>query len=156
MRLLLHAVTTLASGLVVTGLRGQPAVRLEQSDLVAWATCFSDEAEAFGRADLLEHHGIISRLAVEIAGVLPARFPTWFPDDAVLRTEIERRQASLIDALERVRGRAEIAVTAMWIATARASPALAATPAAGTCSVDSRRCWVRIEGERRLRPWPTT
>jgi len=131
MRLLLHAVTTAdAGGPLPTGLRGQQCVCVEVAALVAWATPFLDApAEPFGRVDLLEHHAIVSSLATELDGVLPARFPTWLADEDALRGELESRQADFVEALERVRGRVEIAVTAVWTAAPDAiPPPEAATP----------------------------
>jgi hypothetical protein len=130
MRLLLHAIGTAdAGGPVLTGLQSQPGVRLEEADLAAWATVFAEVAQPFGRADLLEHHAIVSRLATELPSVLPARFPTSLADEAALRAVLARRQSDLIEALERVRGRAEVAVTALWTAASEdRPPPEAATP----------------------------
>jgi len=115
MRLLLHAVTT-ADGTEAspTGLRDQPCVRVAMNGLAAWATQFSEAPVTFGRADLLEHHALVSRLSADHAGVLPARFPTWLADAQALRAELERRQADFAAALERVRERVEIAMTVLW------------------------------------------
>src|ERR1700737_4673218 len=123
MRLLLHAVTTAeAAGPVAAGLRGKPLVRVEKSGVAAWATLFAEAPEPFGRTDLLHHHELVSRIAREHIGVLPARFPTWLADEDTLRSELERRRGALVEALERVRGRVEIAVTAVWTAAQDETP----------------------------------
>src|SRR5712692_1193299 len=129
-RLLLHAVTT-ADGAEAspTGLRDQPCLRVAMNGLAAWATQFSEAPVTFGRTDLLEHHAIVSRLSAEHAGVLPARFPTWLADTEALRGELERRQADFAAALERVRGRVEIAMTVLWTSLPEhETPPEAATP----------------------------
>ncbi len=95
------------------GLRGQPLIVVRHADLAAYASSFGAPAENFGRADLIAHHEIISRLAAEM-DVLPARFPTWLADEEALRRELDRRRGDLGEALARVRGRVELAVTAIW------------------------------------------
>ena len=47
-------------------------------------------------------------------GVLPVRFGTVFGDEHALRTELVRREDALAAALERVRGKVELAVRALW------------------------------------------
>jgi hypothetical protein len=114
MRLLLHAVTTTEpAALSPIGLRGQPLIVVRHAEMSAYASRFDAPVEHFGRADLLAHHDIVSALSAQI-DVLPARFPTWLADEQALRGELERRQADFGAALERVRGRVEIAVTALW------------------------------------------
>jgi hypothetical protein len=106
-------------------------VVIRQADLAAYATSFEAPAEPFGRAELLDHHAIIVGIAGQAASILPARFPTWLADGETLRRELLRRQAEFVEALERVRGRAEIAVTAVWTAASAAgelAPVEAATP----------------------------
>jgi hypothetical protein len=94
----------------------------------AYATRFDAPTDTFGRADLLAHHDIISGLAAHM-DVLPARFPTWLADEDALRSELERRRADLVEALERVHGRVELAVTALWTAAPEdLPPPRAATP----------------------------
>ena len=129
MRLLLHAVAT-ADGAEPSrlGLRGQPLIVVRHAELSAYASRFDAPAENFGRADLLTHHDIISCLAAQV-DVLPARFPTWLADEKAMRRELDRRRGDLVEALERVRGRVELAVTAVWTAPAdELPPPEAATP----------------------------
>jgi hypothetical protein len=129
MRLLLHAVATAeAAAVPPTGLRGQPLRVVRQADIFAYASCFDAPAEHFDRADLLAHHAIISGLAAH-TDVLPARFPTWLADEEAMRGELGRRQSDLVEALERVRGRVEIALTAIWTSPVEnETPPEAATP----------------------------
>src|SRR6266851_9136211 len=129
MRLLLHAVTT-ADGVWASpmGLRGQPLIVVRHAEVAAYASRLDAPAENFGRADLLAHHDIISGLAAQM-DVLPARFPTWLADEEAIRRELDRRRGDLIGALERVRGRVELAVTAVWTAAPDDKPSPeAATP----------------------------
>jgi hypothetical protein len=128
MKLLVHALTTaevLAE--IPSGLRAQVLVRIDEDWVTAWATQFAQVSAEFGRADLLEHHQIVSRLHAQLEGCLPARFPTWVADEEALRADLRRRQAELSRALERVRGLCELAITPVWTA-----PALEETPAEAT------------------------
>ncbi len=129
MRLLLHAVAT-ADGAEPShlGLRGQPLIVVRHAELSAYASRFDAPAENFGRADLLTHHDIISCLAAQV-DVLPARFPTWLADEEAMHAELDRRRDDLVGALERVRGRVELALTAIWTAApGELPPPAAATP----------------------------
>jgi hypothetical protein len=115
-RLLLHAITTVDPNPPdkndAAGLGGRRLTHITAGDLVAWASEFDDQpsADQFTRADLLEHHDIISRLHARLQACLPARFATWLTDDA----DLLRRAEPLTAALERVRDRSELAVTALW------------------------------------------
>jgi hypothetical protein len=114
MRLLLHAITTSEEAAVYpAGLRAQPLIVVPHAGLCAFASRFDAPPENFGRADLLAHHDLISGLATQL-DVLPARFPTWLADEDTVRHELQCRQGDLRKALERVRGRVELAVTALW------------------------------------------
>jgi gas vesicle protein GvpL/GvpF len=131
MRLLLHAIATSEAAAVPSaGVRGQPLIVVRHGELSAYASCFDAPAKPFGRADLLDHHDIISGLAAHLDTLLPARFPTWFADEQALRAELDRRQSDLLGALERVCGRVEIALTAMWTSAQHedVAPPAAATP----------------------------
>jgi hypothetical protein len=129
MRLLLHAVaTTEPAALSPIGLRDQPLIVVRHAEMSAYASRFEAPVEHFGRADLLAHHAIVSGLSAQI-DVLPARFPTWLADEDALRAELERRQMDFGAALDRVRGRVEIAMTVMWTTLPESeTPPEAATP----------------------------
>ena len=64
--------------------------------------------------DMLEHHRVVQELHEHFSACLPARFPTYVEDAETLRTLLTDREEALCAALERVRGRSELAVTAMW------------------------------------------
>jgi hypothetical protein len=64
--------------------------------------------------DMLEHHRVVQELHERFSACLPARFPTYVEDAETLRTLLTEREEALWAALERVRGRSELAVTAMW------------------------------------------
>jgi hypothetical protein len=91
-----------------TGLRGQPLVALRQGELIAWAT--EMPGADWTRADLLAHHAIVERIFASAEACLPARFGTPVTIDL-----LQQRYADLVGALERVRGRTELAVTATWL-----------------------------------------
>jgi Gas vesicle synthesis protein GvpL/GvpF len=139
--LLLHAITSPEAGITSpAGLRGHPLVCAQKEGLAAWATAFPDEPEQLTRADLLAHHELVSRLDEQLDGTLPARLPTWISDlDALERLLVARRDA-LSANLERVRGRTELAVTALWMAAeAETLSAEASTSGPGTRYLLQRR-----------------
>lgn len=65
-------------------------------------------AVAPSEAAVLAHARVVEQLLERNETVLPVRFGTGFSDEHVLRTQIEERAAPFRDALERLRGRAEI------------------------------------------------
>jgi len=124
--------------------------RVDAAAVAAWATSVAEPDPRFGRTDLLEHHQIISRLHQQVDACLPARFPTWYTDEAALQREIVGRQDQLGVALDVVRGRCEVAVTVLWTDAAEAlTPALAATP--GTRYLLERQQAVAGADHRRAR-----
>jgi hypothetical protein len=90
----------------VAGLRGSALSSVTVEGLRAW-TSEVDEG-SWTREDLLAHHAVVSRLADVAETCLPARFGTQL-SEALLAA----RQDELLAALERVRGRAELAVTVL-------------------------------------------
>jgi hypothetical protein len=121
-RLLLHAITSPEAIVVIrSGLRGQPLVRVDADGLAAWVTEVSATDAGWARADLLEHHDIISHLHERLEATLPSRFPTWSDDESSLRADIEQRRKVLHEALERVRGRSEVALTVVWTSPSEAA-----------------------------------
>jgi hypothetical protein len=82
-------------------------VTVREGELTAWATDI--EALEWTREDLLAHHAIVERIFSVANACLPARFGT-----PVTPKLLAERYADLVSALERVAGRAELAVTAVW------------------------------------------
>jgi hypothetical protein len=114
--LLLHAITPLeAADTPLAGLRGQPLVRVEEQGLAAWATEFRETPDQLTRADLLSHHDLVTCLHEQLDAALPARFPTWVADVEGVRHILRSRRAELATSLDRVRGRAELSVTVVWL-----------------------------------------
>jgi gas vesicle protein GvpL/GvpF len=124
---LLHAITSADDGSgppTLDGLRGQRILSLREDVLIVWATEFSVRPDVFGREDMLQHHAIVSSIHGHVDACLPARFPTWL-DAAALH----RRAQALKGALDRVRGRSELAVTVLWLEPeSSAGPPEATTP----------------------------
>ena len=117
MPLLLQAITPRLADLsadAVAGLRGLPLIRVDADDVTAWATVMPESVGAFTRGDLEGHHRVVSDVFALVDGCLPARFPTTLADETALRALLLRRHAGLQSALERVRGCAELALTATW------------------------------------------
>jgi hypothetical protein len=73
-----------------------------------------DPGQKFDRAAMLAHHDLIARLHARSEACLPARFPTLLDDGAAIRALLERKEPELVATLQRVRGRSELAVTALW------------------------------------------
>ncbi|HEY3063969.1 MAG TPA: GvpL/GvpF family gas vesicle protein [Chloroflexota bacterium] len=93
------------------------------------SACATDwDQRPLTRAEMLAHHGLVSRLHVEHEACLPARFPTVVADAAALRALLVRREPELLGNLERVRGRTELAVTAVWTQQSAAEPMASTTP----------------------------
>jgi hypothetical protein len=78
---------------------------------------------------LWAHERVVEALMAEGAA-LPMRFGTRLPHDGAVRAALGARREPLLDALDRVRGRVELAVRAVGPAAA-AEPASAPAPAAG-------------------------
>ncbi len=89
------------------GLRGRPLIALRERDLKAWLTEMDDEA--WTRDDLMAHHAVVTALDAAANGCLPARFATHVSEDL-----LRQRYDALSEALSRVEGRSELAVTAVW------------------------------------------
>jgi hypothetical protein len=153
--LLLHAIGPAESGAPpASGLRpAWPLRALTAVDLTAWASLVDpppgrheglarpalvDVRPRLGRDDLLAHHRLAEQALA--AGVcLPARFPTWLADEAALRELLERRRADLLAAIQRVRGRVELAVTVTWNTQLAASPSPEVATSPGTRFLEERR-----------------
>ena len=126
MTLVAHAVARAPRPAVETrGLRDRPLVWSEIDGIGVWSTDW-DSAMTFETADLMEHHRVVERLcAAETC--LPMRFGTVFASDEGARAALLPRTAELREALERVAGKSELAVTLLW----KEHPAPARTPAEG-------------------------
>jgi hypothetical protein len=77
---------------------------------------------------MLAHHEVVARLHEAHDACLPARFPTRLADSDALRQLLLKREKPLLAALERVRGRAELAITAVWTAEPATEPMPETTP----------------------------
>lgn len=65
-------------------------------------------------ADPAEHHRRITLLHERFSACLPARYGSRLEDAAALRRRLTDKQEQLYAALERVRGRCELAITGVW------------------------------------------
>ncbi len=96
-------------------------VHVEAASLRAFASC-SEVKTTLGRGELLEHHRIVHELHWRTRACLPVRFPTWFDSEAAVRTSLEHREPELGAALERIRDRAELALTVVAAALDEREP----------------------------------
>jgi hypothetical protein len=119
MSLLLHAI-------LAHDVRAPELTVVATERLVGVASAWDDEP--LGRGDMLAHHEVVARLHDTHEACLPARFPTRLADADALRQLLLKREQPLLGALERVRGRAELAVTVLWTALPTVEPMPATTP----------------------------
>jgi hypothetical protein len=96
------------------GLRGRPVCRIESASLAAVTSAWAEEpGRSFAREDLLAHHRVVQAIT-ETGACLPVRFATWIASKDAVAALLTERQDELQAALERVRGRKELAVTLLW------------------------------------------
>ena len=98
---------------LLRGLRDQALVRIESGTLVAHATCWQSQSRELEQQDLLAHHALIDQLHAGEGACLPARFPTWIEDEHSVQETLEKRSTEFHQALEKIRGRVELAITAL-------------------------------------------
>lgn len=96
----------------VTGLAGAALEGVRGGGLVAVASRHTDDCEASDVEALWAHETVVERLMARRA-VLPMRFGSRFGDVAALHHALTGRHDELLAALDRVRGRVELAVRAV-------------------------------------------
>jgi hypothetical protein len=113
MTLVAHAIAR-GSGQPIdaVGLRGRPLVWTDVDGIGLWSTNWN-ASESFGRDDLMRHHAVVEHIhAVQAA--LPVRFGTTFADPAAARASLAAKRAALLNALDVVDGKSELALTLLW------------------------------------------
>jgi hypothetical protein len=116
----------------VGGLAEAPLEGIAEGRLLAVVSRHEQLPEEPALDALWAHERVIETLMAERA-VLPMRFGTRFPDPGGVRAALAAREELLLDALDRVRGRVELAVRAIQpAAEAEGASAPAAAPAAAT------------------------
>jgi hypothetical protein len=95
-----------------TGLAGAPLEGVCEGSLLAVLSRHVDPAQTSGVDALWKHEHVVERLMADRA-VLPMRFGSQLAGDAALRRALASRHDELLSALDRVRGRVELAVHAM-------------------------------------------
>ena len=116
MRLLLHAITPLPESAAALGdFRAHALTRIDVDQISAWATPLSEEEDAFTRDDLLAHHRQVEAIFAHVESILPAQFATLLASEDELCDRLTSQREPLLAQLERVRGSAELAVTALWM-----------------------------------------
>ena len=149
MTLLAHAIAASPpAALPHDGLRGRPLAWSEAGDLGLWSTEWAPDIK-LERPDALEHHRVVERICAA-QPCLPVRFGTAFatPDDA--RASLDKRSAALHEALARVAGKSELALTLLW----REPSAVAGIPSVtgpGRQYMEIRRAEFAARGARRAR-----
>jgi hypothetical protein len=147
--LLAHAIAASpAAALPGEGLRGRHLAWFEAGDLGVWTTEWSPEI-ALERDDALEHHRLVERICAA-QPCLPVRFGTAFATAEEARASLDKRAVALREALARVAGKTELALTLLWReAPASQTTELAAGP--GRRYMESRRAEFAIKDARRAR-----
>jgi Gas vesicle synthesis protein GvpL/GvpF len=134
--LLLHAILpTEAAAPPDAGLRGWPLRVVHANGLSAWATECVEQPFSPRRDDLLAQHALLEQA---LGVCLPVRFPTWLPDKHAVRDLLQQRRAALLAALERVRGRVELAVTVTWDQQPLAAPTAVVATSPGRRFLEQR------------------
>jgi hypothetical protein len=93
----------------VSGLGGAPLVGIADGPLLAVATRHHDVPDDAGVDALWTHQRVIEAVGLERA-VVPVRFASRHGDAEHVRAALAERRDALLAALERVRGRVEVAV----------------------------------------------
>jgi hypothetical protein len=101
----------------VAGLDGAPLEAIVEGLLLAIVSRHEQAPAEPALSALLAHERVVEALMAQRA-VLPLRFGTRFPDTGDLQVVLAERRRALVDALDRVRGRVELAVRAMRPAAA--------------------------------------
>jgi gas vesicle protein GvpL/GvpF len=113
--LLAHAIAAAPpAALREEGLRGRPLAWSEaaQSGLGLWSTEWAPNIK-LERPDALEHHRLVERIC-SAQPCLPVRFGTAFESSEAARASLNKRAAALREALGRVAGKSELALTLLW------------------------------------------
>ncbi len=97
----------------VVGLDGRAVERVTEGRLTAFVTRDMERPPEPTPATLGAHDEVVMSLMVDGA-VLPMRFGTVLRDDADIRAVVRDRADELVQALDRVRGRVELGVRAVW------------------------------------------
>lgn len=107
-----YAIGEATSGEGATGLDGRPVEPVTEGRLTAFVTR-DIEAPSPDPGSLLAHDEVVMSLMTN-AALLPMRFGTVLRTDADVRAVIRDRTSELMRTLDRVRGRVELGVRAVW------------------------------------------
>jgi len=147
--LLAHAIAAAPPALVAPdGLRGRPLAWSEAGDLGLWATEWAPDLK-LERPDALEHHRLVERICAA-QPCLPVRFGTAFATSADARASLDKRAAALHEALGRVAGKSELALTLLWRGAA-VPPATPSAAGPGRQYMEARRAEFAAREARRAR-----
>jgi len=100
------------------GVAGLPVIWIECGRHGAWASVLSASAAPAGRlragrADLLRFHQVVEAIDA-MQACLPVRFGTIVASVEELQAALAAHGPAMARALDRVRGRCEVAITALW------------------------------------------
>jgi hypothetical protein len=143
-----HGIVRTPSTVGGAGLRGEPLIVCSAAGLWLWATD-ADESWTLGRPDALEHHAIVERICA-LGPCLPLRFGTLFARREGAEAVLVARANALREALDRVAGKTELALTLVWREAAPV-PAPGGGGGPGRRFLEQRRDAQVVRDQRRAR-----
>jgi hypothetical protein len=148
--LVIHAIAQAPFADPPAGLGGAPLRWISAGRLGLWATEAS--AEGLDREQAFDHHRVVEAIAARSA-CLPMRFGQRAADERSAAALLGVREAELLDLLERVGGKREIAVTLLWAGAlpqeGRGHAAASAATTPGRRFLDGRRAAFAADAGRR-------
>lgn len=109
----LYALLDAPAAEMPAGAFGEQLVQIDLGGVVAVAGAVETEPTA-DEAAALAHAGVVEALASRADALLPSRFGAGFADAALLARAVEQERDRLAQALERVRGCAELGLRALF------------------------------------------
>ena len=151
MTLLAHAIAAAPPALLSPdGLRGRPLAWSEAAaGLGLWSTEWTPDMK-LERPDALEHHRLVERICAA-QPCLPVRFGTAFANVDAARASLDKRADALHEALTRVSGKSELALTLLWLEPQVPAGAPDPVTAPGRRYMEERRAELNAREARRAR-----
>ena len=109
---------------IESGLEGAPLASLSYQEIAAVVSPIDTASIQATEAHLWQHEAVVEALMADRA-ILPVRFGTLLADETATQSALERRYASFVADLARVRGRVELGLRVLWESEANPPPAAA-------------------------------
>lgn len=139
---------------IESGLEGAPLASLPYQEIAAVVSPLDTASIQATEAHLWQHEAVVEALMADRA-VLPVRFGTLLADETATLSALERRYASFVVDLARVRDRVELGLRVLWESEANPPPAAAPchadkNPGARSGSDGWAYMLARLEEDRQL------